>query len=115
MALSMGPDYPVFQEFKSKDHRGLKSLPTHVSDKGGGRYVLWSDIQLAFKVIDSLKYKSGFRVLFMADEDSVSVAYYVVLDHEQGHQVEEPHHVQLTRQTPNIAAEQDGSEWGAAE
>ncbi|KAF9301767.1 hypothetical protein BGZ74_006305 [Mortierella antarctica] len=59
MSLSMGTDLPVFQKFKSKDGTQLRSLPTRVSDTGGGRYVLWSDIQLAFEGIDSLRRNKG--------------------------------------------------------
>ncbi|KAG0352995.1 hypothetical protein BG005_007626 [Podila minutissima] len=78
MSLSMGTDLPVFQKFKSKDGKQLKSLPTHVSDADESRYVLWSDIQLAFKGINSLKYNSEVRVLFMADKDSVYVPLAVI-------------------------------------
>ncbi|KAF9321346.1 hypothetical protein BG006_002634 [Podila minutissima] len=115
----MDNDPPVFQKFKTEDGEPLENLPTCVSDSDGGRHVLWSDIQLAFKGIHSLnRSNEGIRVLFMVDKDSVRLplciayrdaAYHVVLNREQGDQVEEPYHIQLMRQTPNTAAEQGRS------
>lgn len=60
----------VFQEFKSKDNKSLESLSTH-SEENGDRYILWSDIQLAFKAIDSLSLALRKSVLFMIDVDAV--------------------------------------------
>lgn len=63
---------PVFQIFKNKDGP-LQSLPTYISEEHGDRYVLWSDIQLAFKGIKPLGFveQEGLRILFVVDGDTM--------------------------------------------
>jgi len=63
---------PVFQTFENKDGP-LQSLPTHISEEHGDRYVLWSDIQLAFKGIDPWGFFDceGLRILFVVDGDTM--------------------------------------------
>ncbi|KAG0347925.1 hypothetical protein BG005_011834, partial [Podila minutissima] len=115
----MDNEPPVFQKFKSEDGEPLESLPTRVSDTDGGRYVLWSDIELAFKGIDSLtkrEYCGETRVLFMVEDDAVRLplcivysdnAYHVVLSDEQAQEAEGSHNEQLTMgQTPSTVADQ---------
>lgn len=75
MSHSTGDDPPVFQTFKSEDDDPLDSLLTHISEKDGRRYVLWSDIQAAFKGIDSLANGSGERIWFLVDGETVYVFF----------------------------------------
>lgn len=63
---------PVFQTFKNNDGP-LQSLPTHISEKHGDRYVLWSDIQLAFKDIEPWQFSDSedLTTLFVVDGDTM--------------------------------------------
>lgn len=72
----MNTNSPVFQTFKSNDDKQLESLLTHLSEEHGDRYILWNDIQCAFKGIGSLRHSHGGRVLFVVDGDIL----YVPLD-----------------------------------
>lgn len=62
MVLSMNMDPSVTQRFMSEGRKPLESLPTHLEETGD-RFVLWSEIQLAFPGIDSLKIEDR-RVMF---------------------------------------------------
>ncbi|KAG0339108.1 hypothetical protein BG005_003533, partial [Podila minutissima] len=81
----MDNEPPVFQKFKSKDGKRLQSLPTHVLDVDGGRYVLWSDIELAFKGIESLNHRLPLCIKYS------EYAYHVVLSDEQAQEAEGSH------------------------
>lgn len=63
---------PIFQTFQNKDGP-LQSLPTHISEDHGDRYVLWSDIQLAFKGFNwkEFLYLQGGTILFVVDGDTM--------------------------------------------
>lgn len=69
----MNTDSLVFQEFRSQDSEPLASVLTHISEETGDRYILWSEIQLAFKGIDSLSDVWGQRIMFAVDGDNMYV------------------------------------------
>lgn len=71
MFPSMDIDSPVFQTFKSKNGKPLKSLPTFNLEKDRERFLLWSDIELAFKGVESLTDKRENRVMFEIDGQTV--------------------------------------------
>ncbi|KFH69429.1 hypothetical protein MVEG_04241 [Podila verticillata NRRL 6337] len=61
--------YQVFQYFESKDGERLGNLPTHPMTSGTvKRYVLWNDIQDAFKGVDHVT-RYSIRVPFEIDEN----------------------------------------------
>ncbi|KFH74100.1 hypothetical protein MVEG_01313 [Podila verticillata NRRL 6337] len=107
MSLSDDADPTIFQNFVSEDYKPLKSLPTYVSEDNGNRYILWTDIQLAFKNIDSLKDERESRVMFVVDDGGTlrfplcieydEDAYHVIIRDHPGFQVDESlHHIRLT-------------------
>lgn len=63
MLLATDTNPPVYQKFKSKKGEPFVSLPTHVSKENDDRFVLWTDIQLASKDINSLIYFVGKKSL----------------------------------------------------
>lgn len=69
----MGTDPPVFQKFESTDDEPLASLPTYISEENGVRYVLWSDILLAFKRVELglLTDDYGRMAMFVIDGETV--------------------------------------------
>ncbi|KFH62135.1 hypothetical protein MVEG_11774 [Podila verticillata NRRL 6337] len=64
---------PIFQRFENKNGP-LQSLPTHISEEHGDRYVLWSDIQHAFKGVglwQFIAWGQGLPILFVVDGDTI--------------------------------------------
>ncbi|KAI9241676.1 MAG: hypothetical protein BYD32DRAFT_405288 [Podila humilis] len=64
---------PIFQRFENKNGP-LQSLPTHISEEHGDRYVLWSDIQHAFKGVglwQFIAWGQGVPILFVVDGDTI--------------------------------------------
>lgn len=56
------------QKFKSKDGTPLVSLRSYpCAADTGERYVLWTDIQHAFRGIDHLETEEGMRIRFTID------------------------------------------------
>lgn len=67
MALS---EWAYHQKFKTKDGTRLVSLRSHpCAADTKERYILWSDVQHAFKSIDHLETKNEERIFFMIDAD----------------------------------------------
>ncbi|KAF9332476.1 hypothetical protein BG006_004650 [Podila minutissima] len=97
----MSTEPAVYQKFYSEDGKQqLASLPTHIFKESGKRYVLWSDIQLAFKNIDSVTKRNLSR----KHSDN---AYHAVLSNEQVYEAERSHSMQLMKcQIPNAIADQ---------
>ncbi|KAG0028961.1 hypothetical protein BGZ81_004268 [Podila clonocystis] len=61
--------YQVFQHFESQDGERLGNLPTHLMTSGTvKRYVLWNDVQDAFKGVDHVT-RYSIRVPFEIDEN----------------------------------------------
>ncbi|KAF9211991.1 hypothetical protein BGZ59_007363 [Podila verticillata] len=96
----------IFQRFENKDGP-LQSLPTHISEEHGDRYVLWSDIQHAFKDVglwQFIEWADGVRILFVVDGDTVRkfTEQQSQRDDEQEGPAEESPLIELTwAQTPN--------------
>lgn len=61
----MNMDPSVTQRFISEARKPLQSLSTHLNETGD-RFILWSEIQLAFPGVDSLKIEDE-RVMFDSD------------------------------------------------
>lgn len=67
MESPMRLDPHVYQKFRSKDGKALNSLPTQLCIESDARYLLWNEVQSAFKDVNHLEV-SGSRILFMIDE-----------------------------------------------
>ncbi|KAG0088720.1 hypothetical protein BGZ93_010267, partial [Podila epicladia] len=100
---------PIFQRFENCEGP-LQSLPTYISEEHGDRYVLWSDIQHAFKGVDLwrfVEWNDGLKVLFVVDGDTVRelIEEQRKFEDEQEDQAEESLQIELTwAKTPSDSA-----------
>jgi len=78
MALSEKHIASDFQAFRSHDGESLDSQPTRVCSDTGKRYILWSDIQHAFKGAIHLEDQHQRKIMFMIDNNGEMQVLFVI-------------------------------------